>query len=196
MQTIGQRLVWASRAELALARREHDLALDITERLITSAANLAGERVIPSLWKLRGEALLALQRVPEAEATLRSAQESARSQGLQPLLWRISLALGRLYQIQKRHEEARQAIDSAREIIEGLAAPIQDEKLREIFLINGFAALASFPPTHAAPCHKTGVWWIDRARTRSCHPDRIRQIESGDCRTIGRWQSNRRGACK
>jgi predicted ATPase/DNA-binding CsgD family transcriptional regulator len=146
MQTIGQRLVWAARAELALARGEHDLALDITECLITSAANLTGERVIPSLWKLRGEALLALQRVPEAETTLRSAQESARSQGLRPLLWRISIALGRLYQTQRRHEEARQAIDSARTTIEGLAAPLQEEKLRETFLSTASLSLPRSRP--------------------------------------------------
>ncbi len=32
MQTIGQRLVWAARAELALARGDYGLALDITEQ--------------------------------------------------------------------------------------------------------------------------------------------------------------------
>src|SRR5437667_10695054 len=41
MQPIGQRLVWAARAELALTRGDHDLALDITDWLIASAANLS-----------------------------------------------------------------------------------------------------------------------------------------------------------
>ena len=50
-------------------------------RLIASAANLSSERVIPHLWKLRGEALAALQRGAEAETTLRAAQEAARAQG-------------------------------------------------------------------------------------------------------------------
>ena len=134
MQTIGQRLVWAARVELALAGRKPGLALDITNQLIASAANLTDERVIPYLWKLRGEAMAALHRVTEAEETLRIAQESALSQGLQPLLWRIYIAFGRLYQTQGRHEEARQAFDSARKTIAELAAPIQDEKLRETFL--------------------------------------------------------------
>jgi hypothetical protein len=49
MQTIGQRLVWAARAELALALSDHDLTLDITNRLIASAANLSNERVTPAL---------------------------------------------------------------------------------------------------------------------------------------------------
>src|SRR5438876_7945241 len=42
-QTIGQRLVWAARGDLALARGNPGLALDITDRLIASAANLSGE---------------------------------------------------------------------------------------------------------------------------------------------------------
>src|SRR5262249_16083691 len=71
MQTIGQRFVWAARAELALARGEHLLALDITERLIANAANLTDERVIPYLWKMRGEALVGLHHEAEAESALR-----------------------------------------------------------------------------------------------------------------------------
>jgi DNA-binding CsgD family transcriptional regulator/Flp pilus assembly protein TadD len=134
MQTIGQRLVWAARVELALVRGDHSLALDITERLIASAANLTEERVIPHLWKLRGEALAGLGQIEEAEAALRAAQEAALTQGLRPLLWRICVALGRLYQAQGHQEEARQAFDSARMTIEELAAPILDEQLRATFL--------------------------------------------------------------
>jgi tetratricopeptide (TPR) repeat protein/DNA-binding CsgD family transcriptional regulator len=134
MQTIGQRLVWAARVELALARGDPDMALSITDRLIASAANLTDERVIPYLWKLRGEALVALHQVAEAEAVLRAAQEAALAQELRPLLWRICVVLGRHSQAEGKQEEARLAFDSARTIMEELAAPILDENLRETFL--------------------------------------------------------------
>jgi DNA-binding CsgD family transcriptional regulator len=134
MQTIGQRLVWAARAELAMARQEPGLALHITNQLIASAANLTDEHVIPYLWKLRGEALAAQDQGAEAETTLQAAEVAALSQGLRAVLWRICVALGRLYQTQGRHDEARLAFDSARSTIEELAAPILDEKLREAFL--------------------------------------------------------------
>ncbi len=134
MQTIGQRLVWAARAELALVRGDHSLALDITDRLIASAANLTDERVIPHLWKLRGEALAALHQVAEAEAALRAAQEAAQAQGLRALLWRICVALGKLFQNQGRQKDAEQVFANARTTIEELAAPILDEKLRATFL--------------------------------------------------------------
>src|SRR3989442_14334797 len=72
MQTVGQRLVWAARVELALARGDPGLALDLTDRLIASAANMSEERVIPRLWKLRGEALAMLHQEREAEAALQA----------------------------------------------------------------------------------------------------------------------------
>jgi len=153
MQTIGQRLVWAARAELALARRDPGLALDITDRLIASAANMSDERVIPRLWKLRGEALGALHRAAEAETTLRAAQEAAHAQGLRPLMWRICVALGKLYQTQTHQEEAEQAFSTARTLIEELAANVPDEHLREHFLSRATALLPQkrpLPPSRAA----------------------------------------------
>ena len=133
MQTIGQRLVWAARADLALARGDAVLALDITEQLMASAANRSDERVIPRLWKLRGEALAAPGRIEEAEKALRAAQEAAQAQGLRPVLWRIYVALGKLYQTQSREVEAEQAFSRARLLIEELAANLADERVREQF---------------------------------------------------------------
>jgi tetratricopeptide (TPR) repeat protein len=145
MQTMGQRLVWTARAELSLARGNPGLALDITDRLIASAANLTDEYVIPRLWKLRGEALAALHRSGEAETMLLAAQEAAQVQGLRPLLWRIYMALGKLYQTQVREAEAEQAFSTARLLIEELAANISDERVREHFLFQAAATLPLSP---------------------------------------------------
>jgi tetratricopeptide (TPR) repeat protein len=134
MQTNGQRLVWAARADLALVRSDSVLAPDITERLIASVANLSNEHVIPRLWKLRGEALAALGRIEEAETALRTAQEAAQAQGLRPVHWRISIALGNLYQAQGRSTEAEQAFATARSLIDEPAASITDASLRDQFL--------------------------------------------------------------
>src|SRR5262249_30782223 len=143
MQTIGQRLVWAARAHLALARSDPGPALDITDPLIASTANLSREHVSPRLGKLRGEALEALQRAAEAETMLRAAQAAAQAQGLRPWLWRICIALGKLYHSQVRQEEAEQAFATARTIIEELAANVPDQRLRERFLSQ---ATAMLPP--------------------------------------------------
>jgi predicted ATPase/DNA-binding CsgD family transcriptional regulator len=141
MQTIGQRLVWAARADLSLAGGDPGQALDITNRLIASAANLSDEHVVPLLWKLRGEAMAGLGRTEESETTLRAAQEAAQAQGLRPLLWRICVILGKLYQSLGYREEAEQLFASTRTIIEELAANLPDEHLRERFLSQATAML-------------------------------------------------------
>jgi DNA-binding CsgD family transcriptional regulator/tetratricopeptide (TPR) repeat protein len=141
-QTIGQRLVWRARAELALARGSPSLALELTNRLIASAANLSEGQVIPHLWKLQGEALAALQQESEAEAALRAALASARAQRLRPLHWRVAAALGSLFRTTRRSEDAEQASAAARVTIEELAAEIPEEVLRTTFLSNALAGLS------------------------------------------------------
>jgi DNA-binding CsgD family transcriptional regulator/tetratricopeptide (TPR) repeat protein len=141
VQTLGQRMAWCARAELALARGDPDLALQITGRLSTSAANISAQRGIPRLAKLRGEALVALHQATEAETALRSAQEMTTVQGARPWLWRICVTLGTLYQTQSREAEAEQAFSTARTAIEELAANIPDEHVQEHFLREAEALL-------------------------------------------------------
>jgi DNA-binding CsgD family transcriptional regulator len=153
-QAIGQRMAWCARAELALARGDPELALQITDRLSASAANISDQRGIPRLLKLRGEALVALRRAAEAETALRSAQEMTTAQGARPLLWRIGVTLGSLYQTQAREAEAEQAFSTARAIIEELAANIPDGEVQEHFLREAEALLprtrATSSPRRAA----------------------------------------------
>ncbi len=145
LHTMGQRIAWCARAELALAQSDPGLALHIVDKLIASAANVSGEGSIPRLAKLRAEALTLLNQGAKAEALLQAAQEIATTQGTRPMLWRISLDLGKLYQAQRRHEEAELAFSTSRGIIEELAANIPDESLREHFLS---CATAQIPPPH------------------------------------------------
>ena len=156
MYTIGQRLVWVAHAELALASDDPGQALDIADRLIASAPNLSNEQVIPRLWKLRAEALLALGRVAEAAAVLRDAQEAARVQGLRPLRWRISIAQGLLYRTQGQKVEAAHVFSTARALIEELAADLpEDEQVREQFLRQAMAGAG--PLTSAELAQKTAT---------------------------------------
>jgi DNA-binding CsgD family transcriptional regulator len=154
VQTMGQRMAWCARAELALARGDSELALQITQRLTASAANISEQRSIPRLSQLRGEALIALRQATEAETALQSAQEMTTAQGARPLLWRISVTLGTLYQTQSREAEAELAFSAARTIIEELAANIPDGEVQEHFLREAEALLprtrATSSPRRAA----------------------------------------------
>jgi DNA-binding NarL/FixJ family response regulator len=63
--------------------------------------------------------------------------------------WRICIALGNLYQTQERKTEAEQAFVSARTLIEGLAATIADDPLRDNFLRQATATLPHTRPLSA-----------------------------------------------
>jgi DNA-binding CsgD family transcriptional regulator len=155
METRGQRLAWCARAELALALGDPALAIQIVDRLITSAANVEvyGEGCVPRLWHLRGAALVALGRMDEAEAALGAAAAAADRWGLRPSLWRIQVSLGRLYQSQGRRKQADAAFSKVRAIVEDLAAVVPDAGLRETLLRRAAEQLprpAALTPRRAA----------------------------------------------
>jgi predicted ATPase/DNA-binding SARP family transcriptional activator len=122
MDTKGKRYCWARRAELALAQGEPDIALAMTDRLISSAAGMMPGRVITFLWLLKGKALAAMGRTEEAEALFRAAAENVQKTGERFLLWRIHGALGQLYLIMNRAEKAAHEISAASRLIEEIAA--------------------------------------------------------------------------
>ncbi len=148
MQTQGQRLCWGAQAELTFARGEPQLALEIVERLIASAPNVVANenRIIPYLWQLRGEMLTRMKRCDEAEHVLQAAQEAAFRQGARPLLWRIHISLGKVYQMRGRREEAEDEFSAARTILEELSANVPDPSLRDNFMRRACALIPRVPP--------------------------------------------------
>jgi DNA-binding CsgD family transcriptional regulator len=154
MQTNAQRWLWRAHAELVLAQGNPELALQIADRLIASAANMANRDAgaIPHLAHLRGKALASLQRWTEAEVMLLAAQATAHMQGTPRLLWRVHVALGQLCQAQGRHSEATDAFAAARQVIEAIAATLPDIGLRDNFIRQATALLPQ--PTPRSPLQK------------------------------------------
>lgn len=146
MQTLGQRLCWAARAELALARGEPDLALDIIEHLIASSERAAEQRIIPRLWKLRGQALIALRQPAEAEATLLAVRQGVQAHGARAILWRIEVILSKLYLSQGRQEEATRSLAATQNLIKELAANLSESTGRTVFLQHAMAHLPVLHP--------------------------------------------------
>ncbi len=91
------------------------------------------EAPVLRLSKLHGDVLAALGQTAEAETALRQAQAVAESRGESPMLWRIHLAVSRLYQAQGRQAEAAAEFEVAQSIIEALAASIPDASIRDNF---------------------------------------------------------------
>jgi DNA-binding CsgD family transcriptional regulator len=142
MQTVGQRLSWVTRGELALAQGKPDVALDIARRLAGNATP-TGEFAMPLVALLNGRALTALGRFDEAEAWLRAAERRLRAQGARTSLRRALTHLTALYQQMGRADDATRAADEARELAYQMAETIPDAVLHAVFLRQ---CLASLPP--------------------------------------------------
>jgi hypothetical protein len=135
LPTLAERLGWCVQAELALARGQPAMALEITTRLVATAdsATDIDQPVVPRLLLLHGRVFTALQRNDEAEATLLEARAVAEAQRVQSLSWQIQVALGRLYHSCLRRRDAAQAYAAARQMVEQLAATIPDAGLAAVF---------------------------------------------------------------
>ena len=89
--------------------------------------------------------MFALDHLEEAIGALEEARRGAQEQGALPLLWQIHRSLGRVYAVARQKQFAHQAFAAAREVIESLAASLDETELRKRFLQ---AALASLPKEH------------------------------------------------
>jgi DNA-binding CsgD family transcriptional regulator/tetratricopeptide (TPR) repeat protein len=154
METLAQRLAWSAYAEVEHAAGNPSVALRILEQLTASTPNI-DERggVVPRLWHLRGQALAAIDKLPEAEVVLRAAQVNAEQRGMKPILWRIHVSLGRLLKASSRRAESQSHFGAAHHLIAELAAKVPDEALRDNFVRQAHAMLPGTPsisPTKAA----------------------------------------------
>lgn len=136
--TLGERQILVARAEVALHAGDAGAALRITEERIAAERAApgfaAGPPPLPRLAVLRGRALAALGRLPEAEAALRAARAEAHALDATPLRWRVDAALGHVLRRLGRRLDARRSFDDARRTVEELAARVPDDALRTAFL--------------------------------------------------------------
>jgi DNA-binding CsgD family transcriptional regulator len=147
METVGQRLSWVTRGELALAQGRPEVALDIAGRL---AGNVSpdGQYGMPMVAILRGKALTALDRLDEAESWLSAAEQHLRAQGARTSLRRALTHLAALYQRMGHADDAARTANEARELAYQMAETIPDAVLRAVFLRQ---CLASLPPELKRP---------------------------------------------
>jgi tetratricopeptide (TPR) repeat protein len=145
-QTMGQRLVWAARVELALSLNHPKTALKYIKRMRDCCPQYSPETPILLLDLLEGKALTQLaesstdekrvQLQAEAEKALRKAHNIAEAQGSTSKVWRIHRATARLYRQMGRDVEAENEDKIATTIIYHLADNIGDEALKDTFIKN------------------------------------------------------------
>ena len=162
--TLGERLLWLVRGELALVGREPLEALRIAEaRLAAERASNPGNTLgVPRLTFVKAQALAALDRGADAEEAFEQAHAEATAQCARPLLWRIEVARGHLHRARRQRLEARRAFSAARVLADDLAARIPDEQLRNSFVTNIATAIPSGPPPTARRAAKEALGGLTR----------------------------------
>jgi tetratricopeptide (TPR) repeat protein len=141
-RSLGQRLSWCARADLALAEHDPELVLHIADQLIDASPQSDRGMPIVRMCELRGRALALLGRINEAEVEFTAARDVAEARGVRPMLWRELAYLGKLHYAQGDTSRATQAFEAARQIAVALAASISDADLRQGMLDHISAWLA------------------------------------------------------
>jgi class 3 adenylate cyclase/tetratricopeptide (TPR) repeat protein len=148
-RSLGQRLGWTAWTEVALAKGDLDRAAEIIDRLTAEAVFHSKEDIILGLWLLRGKVAAAhaqretdLQKkgdtFREAEKLFQAALGEAQVMNYRAKIWRIHLALSRIYESMEKHVEAEHERQISREIVLELADHINDKKLKTNFLHAAF----------------------------------------------------------
>jgi tetratricopeptide (TPR) repeat protein/transcriptional regulator with XRE-family HTH domain len=125
-----------SYGELWLARGDPEKARAYADECLTLAEQSGSQKNVVKGRRLRGQTLLAQRKLAEAEQEIVTALELAQQLGNPPQLWKTLVALGDLRRAQGHSEDARQAYRDALTVIDGVAAALKDESLRETFLTS------------------------------------------------------------
>ncbi len=123
-----------SLGEVLLATGEAERALSLADECLALAEPTETRKNIVKGRRLRGQVFLAQGKLVEVEKELAAALKIAEDIGNPPQLWKTHAALGDLRQAQGKPDDARQAYRDALSVIDGVAAGLEDESLRETFL--------------------------------------------------------------
>jgi class 3 adenylate cyclase/tetratricopeptide (TPR) repeat protein len=122
-----------ARAEVALAARRYEEALDLAGEAVALAERYARRKYVATALVVCGRALVALERAPEAVETLRRALAEAELLKQPQTIWAAAAALGEALYSAGDDDGAEQASARASDEIQSFAARLGDER-RERFL--------------------------------------------------------------
>ncbi len=129
-----------SYGELLLARGDVERATAFARECIEMAERSSALKNAIKGRRLLGQALAADGKLDLAEAELRTALDVARRVANPTQLWKTLGALGDVLNAMDRPDHARDAYEEAASVIDGVAASLQDESLRETFLGSRYAS--------------------------------------------------------
>jgi class 3 adenylate cyclase/tetratricopeptide (TPR) repeat protein len=134
--------LWASLAELWLARGDDARARLFAEQCWELATRSGSQKYVSKGWRLRGEIALLRRQWDAAEGALLQALAVAETVGNPTQIWKTYVAIGRLRTATSKPDAARAAYREARDVIDRVRANLLNPQL------HGSFKLASAIPEH------------------------------------------------
>jgi len=125
--------LFATMAQIALARGDHGKATEWTDRCLEIATRTHAPKNLVKGWRLRGEIALARRQWDDAASALKQTLDIARPLANPTQLWRTYDALTRLHDARREPDAARRAATAAREVLDTIKNGLRDERLRVAF---------------------------------------------------------------
>ena len=125
--------LFATLAQIALARGDQDKAREWTDRCLELAPRSHAPKNLVKGWRLRGEIALARRLWDDAAEAHGRALEIARPHGNPTQLWRTYDALTRLHDARRNPDAAHAAAREARDVLDGVRGGLRDDRLRAAF---------------------------------------------------------------
>ena len=122
------------RGELLLAKKDFQQVLEYDLKSHGLAGDLSADNVLPDLLRIRGQALIALDRIDEAREELGKARAIAEARGSRLTLWRILYELSQVAALEDRQEDKEQLIEQCQELIGYIANHCGRPEVRDGFL--------------------------------------------------------------
>ena len=122
--------------EWHLARGQPHQALALADECLVSAEGSNSRKNVVKARRLRGQALLAEDRLEAAESELCGALDVAREVNSPPQLWKTWATLGDLRMVQRRPDQARASYGHALHVVETVANDLHDYPLRKALLTS------------------------------------------------------------
>jgi tetratricopeptide (TPR) repeat protein len=123
-----------SLGEAVLAAGDSDRALSLADECLALAERTDAKKNVVKALRLRGQALMAKDRLDKAHDELATALELAKTSGNPPQLWKTWATVGELHALRGEQERSIDAFQEAASVISTVAAGLTDDKLRNTFI--------------------------------------------------------------
>jgi len=123
-------------SELSLLKGDYSRAMEFAEDTLVKGQNKATKKYISMGWQLKGDVLMAIEKIAEATDCFEKSRDIADQMGYPPLMWKTRFSLGQIYNQQGKSEAAKESLEKASAIIEKMASNVSDTEVKETFLAS------------------------------------------------------------